>query len=166
MHKSLENFSKECFWFFKYLNVQSLKLKLQLSLQVFASHPSIGVVVEYLALETILLKNFNIVGGLILHASNSVKHIFITIGDGWDKFSRHGDDTWEVHNQLMLRFFFNHLLVDCFSLSLLVLDVCKLLSACTFSSLSPILVVSSVVLHQEFMISLFELLILLLVDDN
>jgi hypothetical protein len=66
----------------------------------------------------------------------------------------------------MLRFFFNHLLVDCFSLSLLVFDVCKLLSACTFSSLSPILVVSSVVLHQEFMISLFELLILFLVDDN
>jgi len=146
MHKSLEDFSEECFRFFQYLNVKSLKLELQLSLQVFVFHPSFWVIVKLLPLITILLKNLNVISSLFFHASNSVKHILISVSNAWDEFGREWNYTWQLHLWLMLRFFFNHWLFDCFSLLLLVLDVCMLLSASTFSSLSPIFEIICVVI--------------------
>lgn len=137
-----------------------------MSLQVFASQPSFRVVVEYLTLEPILLQNFDVVRGLILHANNGVKHIFIIVSNAWDKLGGEWDDTWELHHNLMLRFFFNHLPINSFCLCLFVFDVCKLLSASTFSSLSPIFVIILVMVNQESEISTLELLLLLLVNYN
>ena len=137
-----------------------------MSLQVFASQPSFRVVVEYLTLETILLQNFDVVRGLILHANNGVKHIFIIVSNAWDKLGGEWDDTWELHHNLMLRFFFNHLPVNSFCLCLFVFDVCKLLSASTFSSLSPIFVIILIVVNQEFEISVLELFLFLLANHN
>lgn len=166
MHKSLEDFTEECFRFFQYLNVQSLKLKLQLSLQVFASQPAFGVVVKLLTLETILLKNLNVVRGLILHASNGIKHVAIVVSNWWDSFGRIWNDTWVCHDFPMLLLFYNHLLFDQSSLLQLVLEMCIWLFAGSFSSLSPIFIVIFVVVNQESEIWSLEIFSFLLIDDN
>jgi len=66
----------------------------------------------------------------------------------------------------MLCFFLNHLLFNSFCLFLFILNVCKLLPASTFSSLSPIFVVILIVVNQEFEISVLELFLFLLAYHN